>query len=232
MALRPASRLLAVVAAATLAVTGLSACRSDPSVAAYAAGQKHTVAEVDAIMNELRDLVRPDQFGEITNETVRILVIGDVARDYASKHNITIPAANLESFATQNQLPKEKRFTAEAAEFAAALQAVQQTAKPVAPSEADQRAVLAHAVDAQGQPVTDSFETVKQFLGQDAIGTQVGFRDLLAGAIKDANVAINPRYQVSAYQIQFDIGQVRSFLEVPLVRAAPVVDESTAAPAA
>jgi hypothetical protein len=104
------------------------------------------------------------------------------------------------------------------------LNTVNAQAQPAAPSEADQREVYRNLL-VDGEPLQDPFEEVQQFFTEEAIGTAVGARDLLARVIADEDVTINPKYRL-VHQVQVTIGQAQSWLGVPLSEPSPVVDEN------
>lgn len=222
MALRPAPRLLAVVAAAVVAVTGLTACRSDPKIAAYVDDHRYTVAEIEAIVAEVGSIFRPDSPVSGASQTVSILVMRDVFTGYANRHNLPITPLDEAAVAARFQLPPGTRFTRIFAQYGAAQQALSAAVKPAAPSPADQEQILAHAIDGQGAPATGD---LRQYLTEEGVGTQVGFRNLIAAAVSEARVAVNPRYDVAPYPVTMQLGQeAQSRLEVPIQASGPVTD--------
>src|SRR3954468_17733282 len=130
-----ASRLVATAALATLALGGLAACRSEPDAAGYVGATPIKVSEADRIVDEVRPQIREGQEREVQQSVVRMLVLREATRRYAERHDIAVPPVNVGDFAVQQGLPPGVQFTQLAAEFDAALRAVQAKAQPAEPSE-------------------------------------------------------------------------------------------------
>jgi hypothetical protein len=210
-------RLLAVIAAGTLAVAGLAGCRNGPEVAAYVGSNRITHEQVRGIVDDLikKEPSIADRRAELQQNVLQLLVVRDAARQYAQRQGITIPPADTATFAQQSQLPPDATYTTIAAEYSAALTAVEEKVKSVAPNEADQREAY-HNATVNGQPVTDKFEDVQQYFNEEALGSTVGQRNLMRDMLQQANVVVNPRYSPISAKIGGQIGQVPTFLEVPL----------------
>ena len=225
-----ARRLTSVVSLAVVGVLAIGACgRSAPTVAAYVGDHSYSQSDVDQVIDQVKGQVPPDRQAELRRTVVRMMVLRDVATDYAKAHNLSVPTIDPVAFAQQSNLPPGVRFTEIAVGYSAAMEAVQQSVKSAVPTEADQREAHSHAT-VQGQPVTDAFEKVQQYFGEEQIGKAVGLRNLLNDAIGQADVSINPRYGDLIYQVPVQIGQATSWLTVPLTKDdRPVSDLSPGA---
>jgi hypothetical protein len=222
-----ARRLASVVSVVLVGVLALGACgRSAPDVAAYVGDTRYSQADVNQVVNEIKDQVKPEQLAAVRQTVVQMFVLREVATSYAKAHNISVPASDPAAFAQQSGLPPNVRFTELAAGTNAAVGAVRQPVQSVAPSEADQREAHSHSTS-QGQPITDSFESVRQFFDEKALGKAVGVRNLLRDAVGQAHVSVNPRYGDLTYQVPVQIGQVASWLAVPLTGKEPAVSDVT-----
>lgn len=210
-----ARRLASVAVLAVLGVVALSGCRNDPAVAAYVGNHRYSQSEVDSVISEIKDKIPPGQTTAVRNQVVQMLVVRDVAGRFAREHNITVPPVDAVGYAQQRGLPSGTRYTDLAAGFESTLTAIQKAAPSVAPSEADQREAHSH-LTVQGKAITDSFDTVKPYLGEDQLGKAVGFRNEMRDAVKQADVTVNPRYTNLGFQVPAQVGQAATWLGVSL----------------
>lgn len=220
-------RLASIAVTVSIGVLVLTGCRSEPGVAAYVGDHSYSQNDVDQVIDQIKDQVPPERRAELRSTVVRMIVLRDAAADYAEANSIFVPATDPTAFAQQQGLPPNTRFTELAAGYLTTLGAVQQSASSAAPTEADQREAHSHAT-LQGQPVTDEFETVRQFFDEKQIGKAVGIRNLLNTVIEQADVSLNPRYGELIYQVPVQIGQATSWLAVPLTEKDTVVSDVTA----
>jgi hypothetical protein len=196
-------------------------------VAAYVGSSEITDARVTTIVDEFFDSLDEQQRGGLDrsflkNQMMHFLVLNEVVSDYAEAKDIEIPPADAAGAVQQQGLPPDIELTKVVAEYSAALGALNNAAKPVAPTEADQREAYAHAT-VEDQPVSQPFEEVQQFFDEEALGRSLGLRKLLNEALAGADVTVNPRYD-STYRLPLQIQQARSWLGVELAGAVPVRD--------
>ncbi|WP_213452834.1 hypothetical protein [Rhizomonospora bruguierae] len=206
MALRPAARLLAVVASAAVALAGLTACRSDPQVAAYVGDRVYSVAEVQRIYDQAgRALAEALQASGRTDEVplsitrvhvVQTLVGRDVLRAVAQERQLSPVEVPVEQAAQALNLPSQAEFAAVYAEYQGYLQAVETRVEPKA-SDADLRDVYdrlrAAGLEEAQQPFAQWSATLSE-QNREMVGRTVATRDLLRPEIEKQRVAINPRY--------------------------------------
>jgi len=233
MPMRRARRLLSVAVVASLAVTGLSACRSAPSVAAYIGAYKITETRVTDMYNEVHDAIAaatPPKPGEqvampITrNDVARVLVSSQVLPEVAKQHNATLPAdLPVDNYATALHIPASTEFVKLFAQSDAYVSVLKQnvTGAP-ALSEADLREVY-DALIATGQLTTDTpFDQFKTALPQEntqAVQSAVAVRDQIKQVAGTMNLTINPRYEpmsIPVLLVQTQQGDVKSLLNAPL----------------
>jgi hypothetical protein len=224
-----ARRVASIAVVAVLGLVALGGCRigPDPAVAAYVGSTEFTDAEVTGIVDEFFGTLEEQQRGGLDrnflkNQMMHFLVLNEVVADYAKAKDIKIPPADTAGVAQQQSLPAGIRLTEVVAEYSAALGALNNAAKPIAPTEADQREAYAHAT-VENQPVSQPFEQVQQFFDEEALGRSLGLRQLLNEALAGADVTVNPRYD-STYRLPVQIQQARSWLAVELAGAMPVRD--------
>ena len=100
-----ARRLASVAVVASLAVAGLSACRSEPSVAAYAGGAKITEERVQDVWDDAREAfaaapapaadaaqAAPATLSVTRADVVRILLSVKVLAEVAKRESLSLPA--------------------------------------------------------------------------------------------------------------------------------------------
>ncbi|HEX5597460.1 MAG TPA: hypothetical protein VFX61_15790 [Micromonosporaceae bacterium] len=211
-----ARRLVSVISVAVVGVLALGACgRSAPDVAAYVGDHSYSRSYVDEIVDEIKHLVPPEQVGEVERQVVTWLVLRHVAADHAETQGLSVPDVDPVALAEQRGLPPNSRVAELMAEFSVAVGAIEQLAKPAAPTEVDQREAHSH-VTLQGQPVSDEFDSVQQFFNEEQMGRAVGLRNLLNELLEQAEVSINPVYGDLTFRVPVRIGQADSWLAVPL----------------
>ncbi|HYO38561.1 MAG TPA: hypothetical protein VER39_02785, partial [Nocardioidaceae bacterium] len=193
-------RLASIAVVAALALGGLTACRSDPSVAAYVGSARYTDDTIVRTVEEVLASVPAEQRGQIRPASVReqvvhMLVVRDAARAYAKAEGITVAGPDLRAFAEERRLPPEASFTQLLHGYSTVLDALSAKAAPVAPTEDDQREAYEHA-QIQGQPLSQAapFAEVRKFFDQQTLGPALGLRKLLGEVLSDADISIHPRY--------------------------------------
>jgi len=202
MPMRRARRLVSVAVVASLAVTGLSACRSAPAVAAYVGDVKISDSRARAVYDEVhkalatagspaRTVTRADVLG--------VLVGAELLPELAKQQNATLASdIPLDTYAAALQLPAKTEYTrlyVQASEYARAL-LPKVTNAPQA-TDADLREVFTALVAATGTSGT-TFEQFKGGLTADntkAVQTAAGLRQEIDDAATKAHLRINPRYQ-------------------------------------
>jgi hypothetical protein len=228
-----ARRVASIAVVAALGLVSLGGCRigPDPAVAAYVGSTEITDARVTNIVDEFFNTMEDQQRqgldrNFLKNQMMHFLVLDEVVTEYAEAEGIKIPPADSEGAAQQQGLPAGIELTKVVAEYSAALGALNDAAKSIAPTEADQREAYAHAT-VENQPVSQPFEQVQQFFDEEALGRSLGLRKLLTEALAAADVTVNPRYD-STYRLPLQIQQARSWLGVELGGAVPVRDDPAA----
>jgi hypothetical protein len=238
--MRRARRLVSAAVAASLAVTGLSACRSAPAMAAYVDDVQITETRVQAVYDEVHNaiLAAGKQSGlvDVTRaDVVAALVGAELLPPLAKQHDVSLPAnAQDEGYATALRLPANTEYTrlyVEASLYADQL--LQKVTGGPAPTDADLREVYDAVVAAGG--TTGSFEEFKKSLsagGKQAVQAAVGVRDEIDAAAAKADLRINPRYQpanLPVWHYQAQNGPLILLMQAPLrkddrapVSAAPV----------
>lgn len=222
MPMRSARRLASVAVVASLAVTGLSACRSAPSVAAYIGASRITESRVSDVFDEARDAVAaagaPAQGAAAAAFTradvARLLVSDQVLPKVAQQQGVTLPAdLQLDSYAQALHMPASTEFVrlfAEEDNYATALR--QKVNGAPTPSDADLREVY-EALVASGQQGT--FEEFKSSLPQEnmqVVQAAVAVRGEITQAAAPMHITINPRYSslgIPVLQFQTQGGEIR-----------------------
>jgi hypothetical protein len=233
-----ARRLASVAVVASLAVVGLSACRSEPSVAAYLGDSRLTEARVQDVWDEAHDAVVKAAAGQapagksgaavtmpITRaDVVRTLVSADVLGKVAKAENVSLPAdLTLDEYASSLHVPATTEFIRLYAEADTYVRLLRQgITNPAAPSDADLQEVF-NVLAANGQIQEGStFEQFKTSLpdsNKQLVQTATAVRQEIAEVAKPLDIKVNPRYQplgIPVLQFQTANGEVRPLVSVPL----------------
>jgi hypothetical protein len=201
--MRRARRLVSVAVAASLAVTGLSACRSAPAMAAYVDDVQITETRAQAVYDEVHNAIlaagKDSGLVDVTRaDVVAALVGSELLPPLAKQHDVSLPAnAQDKSYPTLLRLPPNTEYTrlyVEASLYADQL--LQKVTGGPAPTDADLREVY-DALIANGANV-GSFAEFKGSLGaggKQAVQAAVGVRAEIDDAAAKADLRINPRYQ-------------------------------------
>ena len=231
-------RLLAATIAGVFALAGASACREQPTVAAYVGDVQLSNAQVERIVDEFKDAnFREQHAGDIREAVVSDFVLNEVGRRIATERNVPIQAPNLSQYqdmAQQDKVPLDSEFVRLVADADATMQALASISTPAAPTEADQRevydSVLADA-KAQGQGAGfPSFDQVKAQIDSPDMRSAFAVRPLLRDGVKKYDVVVNPRYQPIGIDLPFSVGGVQTRVVIPLGSSGPqaVTDTSSA----
>lgn len=166
-----------------------------------------------------------NRLGDARERVLMFLVLTEATERYIEGldgEEISIPDPDLAPVAEQQQLPEDHPYVQVEADFRATVGAVVRTqVEPAEPNEADQREVFDHVPAENRQDV--QFEDVQPLLTADLLGTAVGIRDLLALMVEQAEVRVQPGYDL-VYQVPVNLGGVSSWLGVPIGDPGPVQD--------
>ncbi|WP_203782252.1 hypothetical protein [Paractinoplanes rishiriensis] len=238
-----ARRLASVAVVASLAVAGLSACRSEPSVVAYLGDTKVTDARVQEVYDEVQEkFVAPP--GAPAGQPVRVpisrtdvaaaLVSSQVLAQVAKERSVSLPAdLQLAEYAGSLSLPENTEYVrlfAETDGYVRVLREKLQNAPE--PSDEDLREVFDVLVATEQVNAAGTFEEFKSSLppqNKQLVQTAAAVRNEIVKAADAMDIRINPRYQplgIPVLQFQTQNGEVRPLLTAKLGsdEAAPVVD--------
>lgn len=246
-----ARRLVSIAVVASLAVGGLSACRSEPSVAAYLGPTgRITEKRVQAVWDNAFAATRDQAAGQpqasaapaalpITRgDIVRTLVSSDVLAEVAKRESVTLPAdLPLGDYATQLRLPQDAEYVRLYAESDALIRALRTKVQATAPdpTDADLRLVYDVLVSALELPAGTTFEQFKAQLPAEnlqLVKTATAVRNEVAEVTDTMKITVNPRYQplgIPVLEFQTQNGALRPLVVVPLGASGssdPVTDVS------
>jgi hypothetical protein len=245
-----ARRLVSVAVAASLAVTGLSACRSEPSVAAYVGDDKRiTESQVEKLWDEVQDAAptgaapagaaeaagQPAPVSVTRADIVRTLVSVDVLTEVAKAQSVGLPSdLSLPDYANQLKLPETVEYVrlyATSDTLVRLLRAKAQNGP--APSDDDLKEVYDVLVANQGIDPGTSFDTFKTSLpaeNKQLVQSSAAVRDQIEETTGKLDITVNPRYQplsISVLEFQTQNGALRPLVVAPLGDAdetSPVID--------
>ncbi len=231
-------RLLAVALAGALALTGLTACQEQPTVAAYVGDVRLTNADVEKAVSEFPAATRDTHAGDIRQLVVSAFVTREVATKIAKDRQLTLEPADPAVYqrdAARLGISPTGGFIRLEAEATAAMKSIAALSRSHPPTDEDQRAVFAELVKAGVIPPGTPYGEVKAQLDSPELRAALGLRPVLADAVHADGVMVNPRYRPLSIYVPFTLanGQVQSDLSIPLDgKASPaVVDASPAAAA-
>jgi len=245
MTMQRARRLASAAVVASLAVTGLSACRSEPTVAAYVGKDvRITEARVQRVWNEAQAAVTatPAQDGQparlrITrSDVVRTLLAVPILDEVAKRGSVTLPPQiDTSEAVAATQVPANTEFTRLYAHADTLVKLLRQQAQNAPePTEADLRSVF-DALVAHGEAQPGSFDSFKSSLPpQNAalLRSSTAVRNEITQVAGPMDIRVNPRYQplaISVLDLQTQTGATEPLIVAPLganENSAPVSDAS------
>jgi hypothetical protein len=228
MAMQRARRLASVAVVASLAVAGLSACRSQPTVAAYVGSGTISDDRVKGILDEALASPLPVQQGEapspsVTRADVMSALIGsEVMAEVAKKSNVSLPAdLGLDTYATQWHVKADTEFIklyGTANDYIKLLR--QGSTGSGQLNEADLKQIY-DVLSASGETGGASFEQFKTSLpdqNKQLVTSSSAIRDSINEVTGPLNIRVNPRYQpaeITVLQFQTQNGAVKPLITAP-----------------
>lgn len=247
MRMQRARRLASVAVIATLAVAGLSACRSAPDVAVYyGSAPEITMAEVEAVYQDARSKLNAAQDEAVARQgasepvtppslpitgpdVVSAMVSRDIAVRVAQQRNVSLPAdLPLDEVAQSVGLPADAQYVRIYAESRVLFNQLMQSAKPTQAGDAELREVFEvfQATGAMQPGLT--FEQFKGSVSPQAIET-LGRATTVSADVQaqldQLKVLVNPRFESATIAIYSEQGPDNKPL--PLV-SVPLADTETA----
>jgi hypothetical protein len=222
-------RLLAVALAGALALTGLTACQDQPTVAAYVGNAQLANADVEKAVSEFPAGTRDAHAGQIRQLVVSAFVTREVATKIAKDRQLTLQPADLIPYqrdASRLGISPTGGFIQLEAEATAAMKSIASLSQSHPPTDEDQRAVFAELVKAGAIQPGTPYSEVKAQLDSPELRAALGLRAVLADAVHADGVTVNPRYRPLGIYVPFTLanGQVQSGLSIPLdENASPAV---------
>jgi hypothetical protein len=224
MTMQRARRLASVVVVASLGVAGLSACRSEPSVAAYVGdSERITQDRVDAVYNEVRDKLQaapaapetpdgqpaapaPTSSGPVTvpitrTDVLSLLVGSQLIDKIAAAQSVTPPADLQEpAIAAALRLPADSEYAQLYAKWRGLISALIEKAPATGtPTDAEFHELHDSLLAVQGVDPSLPFAQFKSQIAQGQnmplVQRSVAVRDEIVKATSAADVRVNPRYQ-------------------------------------
>jgi hypothetical protein len=245
-----ARRLASVAVITAMAVAGLSACRSEPDVAAYMESGNITVQRVQQVYDDARDKHNRDQASEaagasaapspgtapeklpLTGEAVlNTLVSHDVLTRLAQRHNVQLPnPLPLQDYANVLKLPADSEYVRMYVEVEGLQFVLNQAGTPATLTEADIQDIYQRI---KAQNALDPSTTPQQFAaslsedGKKTLGTAITIRDEVRADLNQQRVRLNPRYGTFDLPVLTQRGQDGSAL---ILVATPVGTQAGSAP--
>lgn len=228
-------RLVGLALAVPLVLGGVAACQASPGAAAQVGDTRISEEQVDRVVSDLHATLEPrvgpgeeeqrqfaGQLAEVRNHVMTMLVLTEAGEQYAAAHDLELPPASVAIVSQQLGFPEDHAYVAVRAEFDSVMAGLRQSLAPVEPSEADQREVYEN-LEFQGQRVTVPFEQVRGALTVETMGRAVAERDLLAAVVAQADVRVQPGYEL-VHQVVVPLGGPTSWLGVRISEPSQVLD--------
>ncbi|MGX6602701.1 hypothetical protein ACWKSP_11265 [Micromonosporaceae bacterium Da 78-11] len=248
MTMQRARRLASVAVVASLAVTGLSACRNAPDVAAYigagAQSTKVSQTQVDDIFDDARAKQTPARTAAdgtaqkptaITRQQIVSALVGvGVLRKYGEENNIKPQSFPAESVASAIFLEPDAKYVPIYSEFEGYLEAIAAKVQPVQITEPDVRDVYNRLRAGGSLPETTTFESFAGGLGQQdqqILSQRISLSKALQATAAKLDIDVNPRYSpwFTVLESQSPAGAPIAIVVVPVGSAdnsVPVTDLS------
>jgi hypothetical protein len=241
-----ARRLASAAVVATLTVSGLAACRSQPDVAVYFGNTSAiTVSEVQRIYNDVKSKLETAQDVALQRQAeasgaepsaappvnvpvtgpqiVGALVTHDIVSRVAKAKNVTLTGELPLAEAGQALgLPPDSEYLKVYVENRLLLNQLLTTAKPVRASDADVQHVFDVFKDTGAMDPSLTFDKFKQQVSPQALqtlGSAVAVRNDVQAQLDQLNVKVNPRYEPAEIDVYSESGpdnQPLSLVSVPL----------------
>ena len=213
-----ARRLASTTVVAVLAVSGLSACRQEPDVAAYLGdGKTITEARVEGIYDEARDEltkartqvqsqatngdsaepVAPVQVPFKQKDVLNALLTIQVLEQAAATHGVQAAAEpTVEQIAQGSSYSPNWEYTKLYARTFQLRAALLPKVTPAALTDADLRPVYTKLLAGGAGDATpyEQFKSQLSDTNKQALGQSIGLRNELAEIVADDDVKLNPRY--------------------------------------
>ncbi|NMO51068.1 hypothetical protein HH310_07680 [Actinoplanes sp. TBRC 11911] len=231
-------RLASVAVVASLAVTALSACRSQPNVAAYLGNERVTETRVQSVWDEAQHAATTTPVTDQSTQqavpltmtradVVRVLVAVPVLDRVAQQESISLPPQyNDEAAAQITGAPQTTEYARLFAHMQTVVGLILQKEPNAAPSQADLRTVYDELV-AAGQAAGVDFNTFSADADtKQAVGMAAAAQTTIETTTKAIDVRVNPRYGQLGVSV-LDVPQTPPQSK-PLITA--VFDPSTSSP--
>lgn len=192
-------RVATAVAAGVLALGGLVACDSHPAVAAYVGDTEFTVAEVDAIYDDLVER-QPDTI--VTREQIVVtLVMGELVRSLAEQSGAQLRPVTAEDVGRGENVPADSRYAEIRADMATYLLSWSGQVEADEVSEEHLRELHELAIEAGEEWANQPLDDLRPILGGERVAQAIAIREALEAEAERVGVSVNPRYGEAMFVI-------------------------------
>jgi hypothetical protein len=215
---RQLARHRAVVAAVLTLCAGLtlSACRSDPSVAAYVGSETLAESDVDEVIDNAEGGVTEGTKAPTREAVVTTFVLTEVCEKLRAAKPFDLAPVTAEQVAHTEMSPLDSEFTKARVAMYSCIAGVD-VAEVTEPSEAELRDLYDRAKAAE--LVTRAFEEIKDELAADpSVRQAITVSRTLTSMVEAGDVSVNPRYRPLEFPIS-DFGTGAPLVVVPMGEA-------------
>jgi len=206
-----------------LAATGLTACRAEPTVAAYVGDTRYTQKQVDEIVDGAKS--SPDGLKVDRQKVVDLLVSIDLGkRVVADKGYRADASANVDAATVAGafRLDPTSEFVKLWVEWDGLRVALSQAAAKSAPDDADLARIVRSFVVAGVTPGSIGVDDIQ---GEAFVSSAVAVRQEMAQAADRYHVTVNPRYKPLGVPLLLNTGSGYLQYDLPYVAGSDAVHD-------
>jgi hypothetical protein len=191
-----ARRLTSVAAIAAASILALSACRSNPTVAAYVGDQEITEKQVTEIIDDLRQKV--DAVGvelPTRDDIVAVLVMKSVCEQLSEEKGYRPRSvASVELAVQVTGMPADSTYVQHYADLETCLSGLPNP-EPTTPTEDELNDLVTRAKETGVLPADLPYDEAAKELDGPRLHHALGQRKVFTEAIADYDITVNPRYR-------------------------------------
>jgi hypothetical protein len=187
-------RLVMAVALTLCAGFVLSACRSEPGVAAYVGDDVLTESEIDSTIDEVVKASQESARVPSRSDVVVTFVLNKGCAAKQAQEKFASAPVTIEAVANAESIPANTQYARDRTALHACVGGVPTT--DTVPTEAELREIFDRAIDEQLIDPATVYEQVKgQIAGDSRVIEGLATRHLLSSLVADGEVSVNPRYR-------------------------------------
>lgn len=191
-----ARRLTSVAAIAAVGILALSACRSNPTVAAYVGDEEITETQVTEIIDDLRQKVDAEGVELPSRDhIVAVLVMRSVCEQLSEEKGYRPRSlASVELAVQVTGMPADSTYVQHYVDLETCLSGLPDP-EPATPTEDELKDLVTRAKEMGVLPADLSYDEAVKELDGPRLHYVLGQRKVFTEAIADYDITVNPRYR-------------------------------------